>query len=70
VRCNCCNKILEDVEATAKFVGSGEYAEMCRTCIKTLPPEVKVKFRSDFVDDEEDFEEEEEKDGYEEDEEE
>lgn len=48
MRCVCCDRELTDAEATAKFVESGAYTEMCRTCIGFLPKGIKVHTRSDL----------------------
>jgi hypothetical protein len=45
MRCVCCNRVLSDVEATSKFASSGEYTDMCTTCQKTLPDEVRILTR-------------------------
>jgi hypothetical protein len=59
MRCECCDRILSDLEATSKFKGSGTYTNMCTTCIRSLPDDVEVVNRSDLEEDvyDEDFEE-------------
>jgi hypothetical protein len=39
MRCYCCNAALNDVEATRKFRDSGEYAEMCNECVRSIAGE-------------------------------
>jgi hypothetical protein len=53
IRCSCCDRILSDAEATAKFVepdGSKptRFVEMCTKCQGYLPPSVRVVTRSDL----------------------
>lgn len=73
MRCECCDKQLSDLEATAKFVnenagGPNRYTNMCNGCLKFLPPEVRIITRNDLpeelIEDEEieegDFDDEEE----------
>jgi hypothetical protein len=42
VRCDCCDKELDDVESTAKFAESGNYVNMCAGCRKWLPNDLKI----------------------------
>ena len=50
MRCNCCNKMLSDFEATRKNAKTGEYMDMCNECIGYLPPEgFKFKTRPDLL---------------------
>lgn len=48
MRCQCCDHILTDFEATRKFKESQEYADMCNRCVKELPPEIEFVGRSDL----------------------
>jgi uncharacterized protein with PIN domain len=53
MRCECCDKELNDSEATAKFVGPPEsklvrYVGMCKKCRSYLPPEVRYTIRRDL----------------------
>lgn len=48
MRCTCCNGELTDVDLTAKFRGSGTYADMCKECRSYLPSEVEVVTRRDL----------------------
>lgn len=55
MRCECCDVILEDIEATARFLDvvdgvaqATRYVGMCRACQKWLPPEVTIITRPDL----------------------
>lgn len=53
MRCTCCNKQLNDEEATARFVDDDpaappRYVEMCKHCRSFLPKEIKLKLRHDL----------------------
>lgn len=68
MRCECCDRILSDFEATSKFKESNTYTNMCKACAKSLPSEIEIVGNSDL--EEELFEEDvkqEDDDGYEED---
>lgn len=39
-RCVACNRILDNQESTRKFAGSGEYVDMCNTCLGTIEDDV------------------------------
>lgn len=47
MRCECCDRILSDVEATSKFKESGAYTNMCTTCQGYLPKEVTIITRKE-----------------------
>jgi hypothetical protein len=47
MRCECCDRILSDEEATSKFVESGTYTNMCTGCLGFLPKEIKVATRQE-----------------------
>jgi uncharacterized metal-binding protein YceD (DUF177 family) len=49
MHCECCDVILNDEEATAKFVESGHYVSMCSQCRKHLPKDLKITTRYDLV---------------------
>ena len=36
MRCTCCNKILNDFEATRRHAVTGEFLDICNKCIKDL----------------------------------
>jgi hypothetical protein len=40
MRCYCCNNLLTTQEATRKFKQSGEYADTCNQCLKTMDVDV------------------------------
>lgn len=48
MRCECCDELLSDAEATAKFAGSGAYVGMCGECRKSLPSDLKIITRRDL----------------------
>jgi hypothetical protein len=52
IRCECCDKELNDSEATAKFVGTAgapaRYVGMCKKCRSFLPPDVRYSVRRDL----------------------
>ncbi len=48
MRCDCCDKLLNDSEATAKFTDSGNYVNMCSKCRGHLPKDLKITLRKDF----------------------
>jgi hypothetical protein len=68
MHCDCCDRLLSDSEATAKFE-SGAYVNMCTKCVGFLPKEVKILTRSDLENEEDDefYDDLEEDDGDEED---
>lgn len=50
-RCECCDKILNDSEATARFVGEDapiRYVGMCSKCRSFLPSCVQYTVRRDL----------------------
>lgn len=48
MHCECCNAMLEDIDATAKFTESGNYVNMCGKCRKFLPKDIGVTLRHDL----------------------
>ena len=55
IRCECCNVILTNQEATRKFE-SGVFVDMCNTCLTTIDDGVSYVEGTSF-DDEESYEE-------------
>ncbi len=49
MRCCACNKLLSDFEATRKDAKTGEYVDMCNTCLSFMPPEKSYKTRPDLL---------------------
>jgi hypothetical protein len=47
MHCDCCDRLLSDSEATARFE-SGAYVSMCRKCSDFLPKEVRIITRADL----------------------
>lgn len=61
MRCDCCDKILTDKEATARFFDEDanappRYVGMCSTCQRFLPPSVRIITRNDLPEDDRDDE--------------
>ena len=59
MRCECCNVLLTDSEATAKFAEpdgrkATRYVSMCNKCVQYLPKEVRIVTRADLEEDTED----------------
>jgi ribosome-binding protein aMBF1 (putative translation factor) len=48
MRCECCDKELNNEETTAKFAESGAYVGMCKKCQAFLPKGLKITTRSDL----------------------
>jgi hypothetical protein len=48
MRCECCDKELNNEETTAKFAESGAYVGMCKKCQGFLPKGLKIIIRSDL----------------------
>jgi hypothetical protein len=52
MRCDCCDKILSDKEATARFVDDDgtatRYVNMCTRCQGFLPSETRIITRPDL----------------------
>ena len=57
MRCECCNKNLNDWESTAKHTVSGEYLNTCRACLSGLG--IPIEGRRDLDPAEEIYEEQE-----------
>jgi hypothetical protein len=55
MHCDCCDRLLTDSEATAKFE-SGAYVNMCTKCSSFLPKELRILTRSDLEEEEDDEE--------------
>ena len=47
MRCFCCNRVLNDFEATRKSATTGEYLDTCNKCIKGL--NIKTIDREDLA---------------------
>jgi hypothetical protein len=62
MRCECCNVLLTDSEATAKFAEpdgrkATRYVSMCNKCKEFLPKEIRILTRADLEEDETDEDE-------------
>ena len=52
MRCTCCNRLLNDFEATRKSKVTGEYLDMCNKCYGTVQQDLATDIRSDLPEDE------------------
>lgn len=50
MRCVCCNRLLNDYEATQRLVSTGDFADMCGKCLDGL--DIPVVGRKDLKPDE------------------
>jgi hypothetical protein len=50
MRCQCCDKNLNDYESTRKSVSSGEYLDMCNKCYSTISDDLLSEVRYDLYD--------------------
>jgi len=56
MRCQCCDKNLNDYESTRKSVSTGEYLDMCNKCYSTVSDDLLSEVRYDLYDGNEDEE--------------
>jgi hypothetical protein len=56
MRCQCCDKNLNDYESTRKSVSTGEYLDMCNKCYSTVSDDLLSEVRYDLYDGNEDDE--------------
>jgi hypothetical protein len=59
MRCQCCDKNLNDYESTRKSVSTGEYLDMCNKCYSTISDDLLSEVRYDLYDGNEEDEHEE-----------
>jgi hypothetical protein len=60
MRCQCCDKNLNDFESTRKHATTGEYLDMCNKCYSTVSDDLLSVERYDLYDgNEDDYEEDE-----------
>jgi hypothetical protein len=58
MRCQCCDKNLNDFESTRKHATTGEYLDMCNKCYSTVSDDLLSVERYDLYDgNEDDYEE-------------
>jgi hypothetical protein len=58
MRCQCCDKNLNDFESTRKHATTGEYLDMCNMCYSTVSDDLLSVERYDLYDgNEDDYEE-------------
>jgi hypothetical protein len=50
MRCQCCDKNLNDFESTRKSVSTGEYLDMCNKCYSTISDDLLSEVRYDLYD--------------------
>jgi hypothetical protein len=50
MRCQCCDKNLNDYESTRKSVSTGEYLDMCNKCYSTVSDDLLSEVRYDLYD--------------------
>lgn len=62
MRCDCCNKLLNDFEATRKSAITGDYINTCNSCLKGLDIATvdradlnPYEYVSDFDEEDEDY---------------
>jgi hypothetical protein len=56
MRCQCCDKNLNDFESTRKHATTGEYLDMCNKCYSTVSDDLLSEVRYDLYDGNEDDE--------------
>lgn len=59
MRCDCCDTVLTDYEASIKSVKSGDYLNTCKKCLKGLSIDYKgnrnLQNRREILDEEDDI---------------
>jgi hypothetical protein len=48
MRCVCCNKALNDYEATRRSAVTNEFLDLCNECFKAVGDEIKTIDRPDL----------------------
>ena len=49
MRCQSCNKILNDYESTRKSTVTGDYIDLCNHCYSTIKDQIYTKERVDLL---------------------
>lgn len=49
MRCQCCNAMLTDYEATIKHAITRKYVELCADCLKTIDAYIPIQVRQDLM---------------------
>ena len=49
MRCEACNKLLTDYEATRKDAHTFKFIDLCKTCFEDIKPFVSVIDRKDLI---------------------
>ena len=50
MRCQACNKALNDFESTRKLVKTGEYVDLCNHCFHDVENDIETVVREDLRD--------------------
>lgn len=50
MRCQACNKALNDFESTRKSVTTGEYVDLCNHCFHDVENDIETVVREDLRD--------------------
>ena len=50
MRCQACNKALNDFESTRKSVTTGEYVDLCNHCFHNVENDIETVVREDLRD--------------------
>jgi len=50
MRCQACNKALNDFESTRKSVKTGEYVDLCNHCFHDVENDIETVVREDLRD--------------------
>ena len=48
MRCTCCNRALNDFEATRRTVSTGDFLDMCNQCYSGMEEEIPTVTRPDL----------------------
>jgi hypothetical protein len=48
MRCQCCDRLLNDYESTRKSKVTGDYLDMCNKCYGTVQSDLDAEGRSDL----------------------
>ena len=48
MRCQCCDRLLNDFESTRKSKTTGDYLDMCNSCIASVADQLETLDRADL----------------------
>jgi hypothetical protein len=62
MRCNACNRLLSDFEATRRHAETGDFLDLCNRCLQVVNEQTKIPaierndllYQNDTMDDEDD----------------